>query len=126
MRSTLPVVILASVVLACAGEPMLVFGQSHTVGLTIAGSTTEQRGELSLGYKDYDVAVVPTQALSKAGEHADSLSVIGQFELAGGAENAQPNVGLGKFFATGMAAKTLADGSRCKVSNGQHDSCTQH
>jgi hypothetical protein len=117
---------LALAVSACAGEPMLVFGQSQTVGLTIGASTTEQRGELSLGYKDYDVAVVPTQTLSQAGDHADSLSVIGQFEVDGGAEGAAPRVGLGKFFATGLAAKTLADGFRCQVSEGRHESCTQH
>jgi hypothetical protein len=124
MRTIL--IVAAMIALGCAGEPMLVFGQSHTVGLTVGASTTEQRGELSLGYKDYDVAVVPTQSLSQAGDHTDSLSVLGQFELDSGAGAVQPSVGLGKFFATGMAAKTLADGFRCKVSEGKHESCTQH
>lgn len=116
--------------LGCTTEPkVLVFGQSQNVGLSVGGSAPEQRAEITLGYKDYNIAVIPTSVLSKApdanGEWEDSLSVLGQFELdaEAGTEN---SVGLGKFFATGGAARTLADGFRCKVSDGKHETCTQH
>jgi hypothetical protein len=130
MKLCLVSIVLAALI-GCASKPILVFGQSHTVGLTIGGSTIDQRAELSLGYQDYDIAVVPVEVLSEApndtgGVHKDSLSVLGQFELDAGTNGAQPNVGLGKFFATGLAAKTLADGFRCKLSSGQHAECTQH
>jgi hypothetical protein len=105
----------------------LVFGQQHTVGLSIGGSTTDRGAELTLGYKDRDIAVVPvavdqpsdgmlipitsTNPGPNPGDRtfADSQSVIGQFSLNGGA-NPGPQFGLGKFFATGLAAQKLAEG----------------
>ncbi|HCH5320672.1 hypothetical protein [Vibrio parahaemolyticus] len=107
------------------GENMpLVFGQSHTVGVSISGTTVEQGVDLTLGYKDKDIAIVPvtveqssgdsTLVKSTAGEdHQDALSVFGQFELNTDAKNAE--IGLGKFFATGLAAKKLADGFAHKM-----------
>jgi len=103
----------------------LVFGQSHTVGLSIGGSATDQGVDLTLGYKDKNVAIVPVTIKQRDGnstqikanatkDHLDALSVLGQFELKSDAT--QANVGLGKFFATGMAAKTLADGFKAKLS----------
>ncbi len=111
---------------ASSGTSMpLVFGQSHTVGLSIGGSAADQGVDLTLGYKDKDIAIVPvtvaqkgganTQIKSSAGAgHEDALSVLGQFELNSDAK--QADVGLGKFFATGIAAKTLADGFKEKLS----------
>ena len=102
----------------------LIFGQSHTVGVSIGGSAIDQGVELTLGYKDKDIAIVPvtvkqadgssTSVKSTAGDgHQDALSVLGQFELNSDAK--QGEVGLGKFFATGLAAKRLADGFAHKL-----------
>lgn len=102
----------------------LLFGQSHTVGITIGGSTTEQGVDFTLGYKDKNFAVVPvtvkhangdsTQIRSQATPgHEDALSVLGQFQV--NSDTTAANVGLGKFFATGIAAKTLADGFKAKL-----------
>ncbi len=103
----------------------LLFGQTQTVGITINGSTTTQGGELTLGYRDYDIAIIPTtvtqgsgavtQLNATAGDgFSDALSVIGQFQVS--AQGAGPQVTLGKFFATGLAAKTLADGFKAQLS----------
>ena len=102
----------------------LLFGQSHTVGITIGGSTTEQGVDFTLGYKDKNFAVVPvtvkqangnsTQIRSQASPgHEDALSVLGQFQV--NSDTTAGNVGLGKFFATGNAAKTLADGFKARL-----------
>jgi len=117
----------------------LIFGQSHTVGLTIGASTADQGAELTLGYKDRNIAIIPVVARDKEnsvkeirakipqweGEHGvweDSLSVFGQFELhtgttteTGSTGAPRPTVGLGKFFATGQAATTLAKGFAAKL-----------
>ena len=102
----------------------LVFGQAHTVGISISGTTTQQGGEFTLGYKDWNFAIVPvtvsqanggnSQITATAGTHQDALSVLGQFNVKakGGV---QSEVGLGKFFATGMAANKLADGFAAKL-----------
>lgn len=109
---------LASSLCGCSTENLpLVYGQSMDVGITISGSMPEQAAELTLGFRDKNIAVVPTtrqaQVPDKTGTHLDALSVLGQFETE--AEAAQPKVSLGKFFATGMAAKTLADGFKCQL-----------
>ena len=112
----------------------LVFGQQHTVGLSIGGSTTDRGAELTLGYKDRDIAVVPVAVdqpsdgmlipiqSTTTGEGGqpfrDSQSVLGQFSVNGGA-NPGPQFGLGKFFATGMAAQKLADGFAARMMGGQ-------
>ena len=103
----------------------LMFGQSHTVGITISGSTTDQGGEFTLGYRDKDIAIVPVTIKQNSGDSTlvkstvqnsqDAMSVIGQFELSSG--TADGNVGLGKFFATGLAAQKLADGFKEKLKN---------
>ncbi|EDM83546.1 hypothetical protein [Limnobacter sp. MED105] len=103
----------------------LVFGQTQTVGITISGSATDQGAEFTLGYKDKNFAIVPVTVKQKDGSstqvraqatasHEDALSVLGQFEVTSSTNN--NNVGLGKFFATGNAAKTLADGFSAKLS----------
>jgi hypothetical protein len=115
-------------------NPPLIFGQTHTVGITIAGSPAEQGGEFTLGYRDRDLAFVPvtvTQGdgvVSQLESHVfgedrsasgqpdkDAFSVLGQFELV--TEGQQAQVGLGKFFATGLAARRLADGFASALSN---------
>lgn len=122
-------------------NPPLIFGQTHTVGITIAGSPAEQGGELTLGYRDRDLAFVPVSVTQSDGSvtqvesHAfggqrdgdarpdkDALSVLGQFDVS--TEGQTAKIGLGKFFATGLAAKRLADGFVCGVSNGTAEGCS--
>ena len=110
-------------------NPPLVFGQAHTVGVSIHGSATQQGADLTVGYRDVDIAVVPVTAVDASGQivpikadvagkdggmSSNSLSVLGQFEVD--AQAAGPKVGLGKFFATGLAADKLADGFNAKLS----------
>jgi hypothetical protein len=116
---------------ACSygSNPPLVFGQAHTVGVSIHGSATQQGADLTVGYRDVDIAVVPVTAVDASGRlvrikadvadkdggvSSNSLSVLGQFEVD--AQAAGPKVGLGKFFATGLAADKLADGFNAKLS----------
>lgn len=107
----------------------LVFGQEQSVGLTIAGSGPQQDAELTLGFKDKNIAVVPVAVKDANGQVvltartdsgpglgiSDSFSTIGQFELDTGKSTAV-SVGLGKFFATGNAAQTLAQGFADRLS----------
>lgn len=97
----------------------LLFGQSHTVGISIGAAAGEQGADFVLGYKDKNVAVVPVslplaqggygQVGSMSGDKfEDALSVLGQFHV--NSPTSSGNVSLGKFFATGAAAKALADG----------------
>lgn len=115
----------------------LVFGQQHTVGLDITATAPEQGGTLSLGFKDKNIAVIPVavneggtyQLLGSTnklegngnggdgGDQNDAYSTIGQFEMDTG-KNGTASVGLGKFFATGLAAQFLAKGFQGKLSNG--------
>lgn len=103
----------------------LVFGQDIVVGLTISASAPEQGGELTLGYKDRNIAVVPVAIKDEGGEYrvlgsydqapsdsepaSDAYSTLGQFEMRTG-EDGTVSVGLGKFFATGVAAQNLSKG----------------
>lgn len=121
-------------------NPPLVFGQTHTVGITIAGSPAEQGGELTLGYRDRDLAFIPVSVTQNDGSRTqleshvfgnrasaappdkDAFSVLGQFEVS--TEGRQAKVGLGKFFATGIAARRLADGFACALSDGTENGCS--
>ena len=106
-------------------NPPLLFGQTHTLGVGIHGSTT-QGTDLTLGYKDFNIAIVPVTATDATGEvkpiqswaarknSVNALSVLGQFEA--NAQAGSPSIGLGKFFATGLAADKLADGFKEKLS----------
>jgi hypothetical protein len=97
----------------------LVFYQATTLGISASSTGAQATPELSLGYRDTDVAIVPIAAYGKPVRSVlpggngqtfqDALSVLGQFQV-NTAAGAAPNVGLGKFFATGAAAKRLADG----------------
>ena len=127
--------VMMAVGLALAGcspvaNPPLLFGQTHTVGIAVHGSTTTQGADLTVGYRDFDIAIVPVTATNAAtgevvpirsnvrgvdgGVGTNALSVLGQFDVR--AESAAPGVGLGKFFATGLAADKLADGFSEKLS----------
>ncbi|WP_141699137.1 hypothetical protein [Candidatus Thiosymbion oneisti] len=110
----------------------LVFGQSHAFGLSVTGSTLNQGIGFTIGYQDKDIALIPVTVKQPHGEyamiksntrdgHRDALSVLGQFDSNSKVgSNANPNtleanVGLGKFFATGIAAQKLADGFAHKL-----------
>ena len=106
-------------------NPPLLFGQSHTVGISVSVTAPDQGGEITIGYKDRNFAIVPvtvkqadgnsTQIKSTAtAGHQDALSVLGQFEVS--AKASGPEASLGKFFATGNAANKLADGFKAKLS----------
>jgi hypothetical protein len=102
----------------------LVFTEANNIGITVASSpASSQGGEVTLGYRSLDLALVPvtvTQADGNAtslavnirgadgGEAADTFSVLGQFEANAQAPAAATS--LGRFFATGLAAQKLADG----------------
>lgn len=99
----------------------LLFGQAHSVGINIGTNPANQTPEIAIGYKDVDIAVVPTVANFDNGAGAliqgqvdggvDAYSTFGQFSTTvAGAE-----VGLGKFFATGNAAVALGAGFGCKA-----------
>jgi hypothetical protein len=125
-----------------------VFYQATTVGITANASPAQGSPEISLGYRDTDVAVVPVIAGGKKvrgvspsnpdgslnppvvdGEaiatgvtdkkkhttYQDALSVFGQFQVDTSTATPGLSVGLGKFFATGLAARSLATGYECKL-----------
>lgn len=124
----------AAALAGCASSPgttMLVFGQTTTIGIAVGGSVTDQGATFSLGYQDRNFAVVPatvqqadggaTQVRSIASGEGqqtseDALSVLGQFDVQSSADGAgRVDIGLGKFFATGLAAKVLADGFSARI-----------
>ena len=102
----------------------LLFGQSQSVGISISASAPDQGGEVTIGYKDKNFAIVPVTVSQKddgntqikstsTAEYQDALSVLGQFEVSAKATEAEAS--LGKFFATGTAAKLLAEGFKKKL-----------
>lgn len=114
-------------------NPPLIFGQTHTVGITIAGSPAQQGGEFTFGYRDRNLALIPVTVTQGDGtvtqldavvdgDDKDAFSVLGQFEVDTAGTEAK--VGLGKFFATGLAARRLGDGFACALSEGTDGSCT--
>lgn len=99
----------------------LIFGRAQNVGISVAGSVPDQGAHLSIGYTDRNIAIVPTTSpggdriRSMAGDgFEDALSVLGQFK-ANASGGAEVSAGLGTFFSTGLAARTLADGFRCEM-----------
>ena len=74
------VAIIAALTRGCAsqGDLPLMFGQTHSVGLSLSlsGSTTEQGVDLALGFKDKDLPIVPIdpQAEADGGANRDALS----------------------------------------------------
>jgi hypothetical protein len=129
-RKLIALPLAASLLSGCASwerNPPLLFGEVQTIGISVGGSAPEQGGSITVGYRSQDIAIVPatiaqgadanTQVKATAGEgFVDALSVLGQFEAT--VESAR--VGLGRFFATGQAAKKLADGFACRMGEGQN------
>jgi hypothetical protein len=131
MKTKLLIGCLAALPLAActtADQPMpLVFGRTQTLGIGIQGSAADQGANLTLGFNDRNIAVVPTTTMQggnirsistdKNGEpFEDSLSVLGQFEANGNAKNVEAS--LGTFFSTGLAARKLAEGFKARLSKG--------
>jgi len=97
----------------------LIFVQAHTLGISASTTGSSATPELTLGFRDLDLALVPVIANGKlvqsnaidAQGHSfpDAYSVLGQFNV-NTAAGAAPNVGLGTFFATGGAARELGTG----------------
>lgn len=108
-----------------ADQPMpLVFGRTQSIGIGVQGSAADQGASITLGFNDRNIAVVPTTTM--AGDKIrsiatdkdnlpfeDALSVLGQFEA--NAKATSPDVSLGTFFSTGMAARHLAEGFSDKL-----------
>lgn len=102
----------------------LYFGQATTLGVTIAVSTSAQPGELTLGYRHANFAIVPTVNPRVEGSDAniratvgegsddmsqDALSTFGSFNA-----NANFNgVEIGEFFSTGIPGRYIAQGAAC-------------
>lgn len=118
--------ILAFSVTGCGTSSPLVFGQTDTVGLTIASSPAEGGGELTFGYRGRNIALIPVAVENGEGDQTlvqalaeddfrDSLSVLGQFDAQ--VDGNERSVALGRFFATGIAARFLAEGFAAKLSN---------
>lgn len=63
------VLLFTSIAAGCAQSPNapLIFGQTHTVGITIAATPVEQGGELTRGYRDRDIAIVPVSVTQADG-----------------------------------------------------------
>jgi hypothetical protein len=115
---------LAASLLACVptDKPPLLFVQSQTVGISATANGTTQTPEFSLGYRDLDIALVPvigadggSLTTATEGNSKDAYSVIGQFNV-NSTLGANPSANLGKFFATGLAARQVASGFRDKLS----------
>ncbi|HSF93710.1 MAG TPA: hypothetical protein VLA52_01690 [Thermohalobaculum sp.] len=129
----------------------LIFGQATTLGVSVGAAATGATPEFTLGLKDANIAIIPTivrqpdgkfeqiggnnassgdpVAVSDGGEDSaaptssglteDAYSTFGQFE----ATTEGSKVGLGKFFATGVAAQRLSEGFACGVSHGTEKRC---
>lgn len=152
MRNSVTKAVFASTMLAMVGgcggtnaldAKPLFFAQGITFGLT--GGTAPQNGntpEFTVGYKQMNVAIVPTVMKNVESEDAnvlkqakilaqdgltldtngnssakkqDALSTFGSFEGSGKTSEVE----LGVFFATGVAASHLAEGFKCKLAQGK-------
>ena len=112
-----------AVLAGCSEVPKnmpLVFGETITFGVGISGSTADQGVDVTLGLKTKNIAVVPVTMETSGGDrkqltanlqagHQDALSTLAQFESKTEA-GTTATIGLGKFFATGLAASQLAEG----------------
>jgi hypothetical protein len=129
MKTLLILWLPATLLGACttADQPMpLVFGRTQSIGIGVQGSAADQGASITVGYNDRNIAVVPTTSIkgeairsvapetsTGSGQFQDALSVLGQFEA--NAKATSPDVSLGTFFSTGLAARNLAEGFRDKL-----------
>lgn len=117
----------------------LIFGTSRVVGVSVGASAAGTVPEVTVGFKDLNIAHVPTIFLDPNGEHGliqglddfpngagvlrkgDAYSTFGQFALDSGATG----VALGTFFSTGVSARRISEGFACQVSKGTLNICSQ-
>ena len=118
----------------------LVFGTATTLGVSVgANPASGGTPEFVVGFRRAEIAVVPTiipkdsitpqaerqQILAFGADSADgkgetdALSTFGSFS----SESTTQSVGLGTFFATGLAAQNLSNGFKCKLAEGRHYDC---
>lgn len=132
-QKTSHLALLSVVVCGCASQqtPQLFFGEQVTVGIEIGAGASSEGFDFTLGYKDLDIAIIPVSALisgqaqeiaawnqENGGNRRDALSVFGQFKGQGGivgsttkpSDKTSEKITLGRFFATGLAATSLAEG----------------
>ncbi len=122
------VISMALISAACAGpgeNSPLIFGQADILGISIGTSAASQTPEFTLGYKGANIAIIPIAGYGRNGEPVvfdaqdatgrDTMSVLGQFDAAAKKGSDTQQVVLGKFFATGFAARKLADGFAKKL-----------
>lgn len=114
-------------------ESPLIFGQSDSYGLSFNAGSVETGASLNVGYTGRNVAIIPVtyrrtdnlrcRVEAVAGGFRDALSVFGQFEAAteqdkdknGDLVTRKVSTSLGKFFATGGAARNISDGFAAKL-----------
>ena len=87
----------------------LAFGTATKFGLDIS-QRPDQMIDVTMGYDRYEVVSIPAQNVD-AKKDADTYSVLGIFSVSYGSPWAEPLV-LRQFFATGWAAKNVADDAR--------------
>ncbi len=133
MKRTMLIVVAAAGLAGCvsAENAPLIFGQSQTLGISVGTDAAGAGATATVGFKDYNIAIIPTiatwpdgqpmliQARVEGFDNVDAYSTFGQFE----ASTEGTKISLGKFFATGIAARRLADGFACEVSDGTDKHC---
>ncbi|MFH1218084.1 MAG: hypothetical protein V1706_16445 [Pseudomonadota bacterium] len=108
----------------CGSTLPLVFTDKTTLGLEASGGG-EGAPEITLGFKTTSVAVIPVAVRKKnqdggvaeviplravsADNSKDAYSTFGNFTTNSGVETTTASVGLGRFFATGIAAQKIAE-----------------
>jgi len=113
---------------------LMVFAQYEALGFSLGAAASQQGGDLTLGWKDRNIAIVPVITRDGSGradqirgkvtntdttwpdptDH-DALSVLGQFQFKSEQGSGTVDVGLGKFFSTGTAAQRLGDGFKTRL-----------
>jgi hypothetical protein len=105
----------------------LVFMRSDVLGLDMGGTGTQDGIAFTLGFSNRNLALIPTNArgpkgklVSIAGDNQhggakqlDTLSVMGQFRVS--TNTKAFNLDLGRYFATGVAARNLGIGVGSRV-----------
>ena len=108
----------------CGSTFPLVFTDKTTLGLEASGGG-EGAPEITLGFKTTSVAVIPVAVRGKdqtsgvtdvmplqakaADGSRDAYSTFGNFTTDSGVQTTSVSVGLGRFFATGIAAQKIAE-----------------
>ncbi len=119
----LSIVIILSILSGCSdpSHAPLFFSQTQTLGIGVGSGNAGGPADVTVGFRSQNVAVVPTVAgleeqpgriEANAGGNTDALSTFGSFESNASSEG----VGIGQFFATGLASQRIATGLGCAAS----------